>query len=248
MKYPNAAKGVKQIYYSVILSIILLVVTLVVTLLAIAAGDEGALVALVAVLAIVLLILGIACLVYEIMGAWNASKDNETFKNAFYCLIGAIVASLVGGFAGGVFGAIMSLIDGVLELVAIYLIFTGLIEFSKDLKIDDMAEKGTKYRLIYLVANIVAIVVGFVGNVLPEELSVIGYVISIVSAIISIVAFILYFLYLKGAVVMLENAKAEEPKDEWPKAEQPMAEEPKAEEPKEEAPAEEEPKDESNPE
>ena len=137
----------------------------------------------------------------------------------------------------------MSLIDGVLEAIAIYLIYTGLIELSTELKNNEMVEKGTKYRLIYLIAAIVSLIVGFVGNVLPAELSVVGYVLSIVSAIISIAAFILYFLYLKEAVPMLENAKAEQPMEE-----QPMAEEPNEEAPAEEEPKAEEPKDESNPE
>ncbi len=219
MKFPNAAKGVKQIFYAIIISIIVMALSVVGALFVLLAGEneKSPLFALAGFIGIAVLVGAIAYLVLELVGTNRASKDNDKFKTAFYCIIANLIFSIIGGFFNSnLIQDVVSVMTTALDLALAYYIFTGIIELATDIKNDVMVEKGKKFRKLYVIIFIVALILDAVAAFTDtaEGLLAISSVLSMVAGIASIAAFVLFFLYVKEAVPMLENARIVEEKKE----------------------------------
>ena len=209
--FPNAAKGIKYVYYSILLMIITLGLSIFTLLFGFFNFEDGnPLLLLVGFFVIAVAILAIVALVLELVGVFFAGKDNQTFMKAFYCIIANLVISIVSSIIGArVFSAIASVANTILNLAFIYFTILGIIELANQLGNSQMADEGQKTTKYYFILFAVSAIFDIVASIFEgiENLYFVSNIFGILSAIAGIIAFVLFFMYIKKAVTMLESAK-----------------------------------------
>ena len=209
--FPNAAKGIKYVYYSILLMIITLGLSIFTLLFGFFNFEDGnPLLLFVGFFVIAVAILAIVALVLELVGVYFAGKDNQTFMKAFYCIIANLVISIVSSIIGArVFSAIASVANTILNLAFIYFTILGIIELANQLGNSQMADEGQNTTKYYFILFAVSAIFDIVASIFEgiENLNFVSNIFSILSTIAGIIAFVLFFVYIKKAVAMLEGAK-----------------------------------------
>ena len=221
MKYPNAAKGIKKIHTSMLLSIIVALTALVTAVIGVfeyasvdkvlnsSESDLSGLAAfggLIAIVSIVSLVLLLIAYILNIVGIINASKDEQIFKLALYAEVGMLAVSVIKSFlSGNAFASgILVIVTGLLSVASNIFIIQGVRNLASNIHNYDMNKKGeTVFKIVgilLILDFILNSISSFMGGV---QMSVVAAVISGISAIISIVAFMIMFNYLSKAKNML---------------------------------------------
>lgn len=223
MQFPNAYKGISQIFTAEILTMIsgiILVIALIGAggaLDSIAAGDaavvSGGVLALAAVGGVAS-ILALIAFFMNISGISNASKDEESFKRAMIWLIIGIVASLVGSIAQStseIMAAFAGIISSLCEYMINYNVVTGIVRLAEQLDDEEVSRFGRKtVRLLTVVYGIVIFVeiLTMVLAVAVKEPSagaagIAATVIAVAAGVITVAAYLIYLRILAKARKML---------------------------------------------
>ena len=213
MRYPNAFKGVSQIYKAELIAIVAVICTGIGAILAIfgvgvadvgseAVGAGFAITGGLFVIATAVLML--VSYILNIIGVGNAAKDESGFRSAMIAIIIGIVASIVAGIFSNkeVVCLLAQLVSKICDIMVFWFCIGGirnLADKMNDRNIANKADSFTKLIIgIYVAGSVLAIIGSFVkvGGFLDGFIDVAG-------AVCSIVAYLSYLSLLKGARDML---------------------------------------------
>ena len=213
MRYPNAFKGVSQIYKAELIAILAVACTGIGAILAIfgvgvadvgseAVGAGFAITGGLFVIATAVLM--IISYVLNIIGVGNAAKDEDGFRSAMIAIIIGIIASIVAGIFSNkeVVCLIAMLFSRICDILVFWFCIGGIRSLADRMNDRAIANKADSFiRMIiglYIAGILLAIIGSFVkvGGFLDGAIDVAG-------AICSIVAYLSYMSLLKGAKEML---------------------------------------------
>ena len=213
MTFPNAFEGIKKVFLAQILALIgsgCSIIGSVTGALGLVAGSTatgvgGGLFVLAGV------VLSLLSLIFNLIGLSRASKDEETFKKAFFVSLVSLILSVIlsifsiAGIGGSVLSGLSNIITTVLGIILIAHIIKGIWSLAQKMGRNDVADKGQRL-LSFLWAAYGVTIFCYVMMLLFSSsagvLSVIG-ILSFVSGIAMIVGYILYLVHLNRAKNML---------------------------------------------
>ncbi len=222
MKFPNAAKGVRKIFSAEILSLIAALATGVAGILAVVSYssylDDNDVVF--AATSIPMIILGIAAgvlivvsAIMGIIGYSQASKDDDYFKKALYCIIIGFILSFAAnilvnqtGFLGWLC-TVFNVLSEVSHLAVVIFSVMGIMNMSANCHEPDMVRKGALIiRLISMVYTLYIIDLFVIRVFRDNDFNrVLVIALSIASMVLSVAQYILYLNYLHSAKKMLNK-------------------------------------------
>lgn len=220
MRFPNACKGLKKIFYAELISLIALVPYAVSMVLIqflpeeINENNAEMLPAeiVVTILSLVSLVLMTVAYVLNIIGYVNASKDNESFKKAMLLTIAGLVLTVVSGIMENVnaspiltntFDSMEQILDLLITLTTISGIVTLSVTYG-DLRMVDSGKALFKFLFaIYLPTLIAYVFVYMLRN--TRSAAILAVTVTFISFALNAVYSLLYLRYLYRAVNMLEE-------------------------------------------
>ena len=214
MRFPNAYKGVGQIYKAQILMLITSILMIVSGIILIAAAQnsgDGALAAAGGSIAIVLIssILMIVAFILSLLGISSAMKDEPSFRTAMICTGIGIAASVLSSIfsSNGTVSDIFNWISNVASICVTLLIIQGICVLANKLRKPEMVDKGRRLAYMLLAVRVLALVASIVSAIFEKSSGglIAAGVILIISAIIDIVSYFMYLSYLSQAKKMLEK-------------------------------------------
>lgn len=180
-RYPNAAEGLKLMFYGEIVAIIgafLGIIPLLGGLLALAGG------------------------VVSLVGLNKAGADDEGYRTAFMLTIINIIVSLVSSFAGdGVFGTLVGIVSSVLSLAVIYFVCITTANLLHSVGASELERKGNTVWTINLVCTIVSVAVMLLAYI--PIVNILAAVVGVISALVALVGYIMYLMFLNGSYKVL---------------------------------------------
>ena len=213
MKFPNAFKGVSQIYKAELISILAAVCTGIGAILAIfgvGVADVGS-EAVGAGFAITggLFVIGTAVLMVisyflNIIGVNNAAKDEEGFKRAMIAIIVGIIASVVAGIFSNneTVSLLAQLVSRICEVLVFWFCIGGIRNLANRLHNREIADKADSFTKLIVGIYAVSIVLSLIGSFIKFGNFMTG-LISVVGVVCAIVAYLSYLSLLRGAKDML---------------------------------------------
>ncbi len=220
MRFPNACKGLKKLFYAELISLIALVPYAVSMVLIqflpeeINENNAEMLPAevVVTILSLVSLVLMTVAYVLNIIGYVNASKDNESFKKAMLLTIAGLVLTVVSGIMENVnaspiltntFDSMEQILDLLITLTTISGIVTLSVTYG-DLRMVDSGKALFKFLFaIYLPTLIAYVFVYMLRN--TRSAAILAVTVTLISFALNAVYSLLYLRYLFRAVNMLEE-------------------------------------------
>ena len=209
MRFPNAYKGVVKILIGEILQLVSAVFLAFFSVLSIGAAlasavsDQmdaaklqiGQAVTIVGLIGLLLLIVGY---ILNIVGLWQAAKDEKyTFRVAFYAVLALLALSIVTGILVGLgFSAdICNLLNRVLSIALFVFTVGGIRSLAGSLKRRDMVTFGKVILIIIVAITLCSAVLAVIPS-LDGILGIVSFVLVLISAV-------LYLVYLFKARKML---------------------------------------------
>lgn len=180
--YPNAANGLKMMFWAQIVSIF------------------AAIFSSIPLIGVIGSLAGIACYVITIMGVYVAGKDDEGFKKAFILTIAALGLSLVSvilsfiPIVGGILSSIVGIITSVIGLIVKFYIITTIAGILRNIGANDVADKGRTVWNAVMFCTIAGAIISLL--MLIPIINIIASVFVVIVAIVEIIAAILYLIYL----------------------------------------------------
>ena len=195
--YPNAAGGLKLMFYAQILSIVGSVVTVLGAGMAavdVMAGGSGGLGAV----AILGLLVVIGAAVMNFLGLNKAKDDDAAYGSALMFVIAALVVSVLSNFLGGIpfVPTLLSLAGTVLNFLVVKTVCetTGNLLHSKGN--DALADRGATVAKIYFICTVISVVCT-VLSIIPI-INVLSGLVAGISGIVSLVGYVMYLTFLSG--------------------------------------------------
>ncbi|HBE15240.1 MAG TPA: hypothetical protein DCY72_03200 [Ruminococcaceae bacterium] len=226
MRFPNAAKGVKNIFTAQILMLIGAIceiigfIILVGGLMAADAtkGSNAGVAALLGgsmgsmLLLAAYSILSLIAFIMQIVGIVNAKKDEESFKSALICLIIGIVATIIGGLfmrlSRVVFALFMS-VGSLMGAFVIIFIISGCIKLADQLNRGDVSTKGSNILKMIVVIAGLSVILSIVSSFMMANVAIMvtAMILAVVSVVLSIVQYIMFLTFLSQSKKMLNEEK-----------------------------------------
>ena len=182
--YPNAARGLRLIFWSQVLPII------------------GAILSWTVILYFIGAILILVGYVMYLVGLNKAKVDDPGYATAFTLAIVELVLTIVGMFLPGVV-ILTSVISPILDLVILYLVCMTTARLAASVGRDDIARTGRTVWMINIVCTVIGVVLTLLTLVMPLAMLGVAVVISAITSIASLVGAILYIVFLYKASVAL---------------------------------------------
>ena len=219
-KFPNAAKGISNIFTAQILSLIAILATGIASILAavmiggvqvgssVAAGASG--------IGMMIFgtgagILAIIALIIDIVGVVQASKDEESFKLIIKLTIFSLIVAVVGAIISAIFrdrvimASIVNAVTDIISLICSILIIVGIGNLAIKLENNDVAERCNSLLKVILWIGILAIACRFFALFMPSTLAaVIVILLLVASLVLYFVEYILFISLLAKAKKMLQ--------------------------------------------
>ncbi|MDE6280293.1 MAG: hypothetical protein K2M15_00620 [Oscillospiraceae bacterium] len=196
--YPNAASGLKLMFWGQILSIVGALVTGLGAGLAVAdvmTGGNGG----VGVVAILGLLVVIAASVLNILGLYKAGDDDAAYRSALMFAIASLVVSVLSTFLSGIpfVPTLLSIASTVLNFLVVntVCVTTGNLLHSKGA--DGLADRGATVAKIYFICAVISVVCTVLG-IIPI-INILSGLVSAISSIVSLVGYIIYLTFLNGS-------------------------------------------------
>ena len=224
MRFPNAAKGVKNIFTAQILQLIGSICEIIGLVIVISGGatailskgsDAGLVAALsqmagASIFLIAFSVLALIAFIMQIVGIVNAKKDEESFKSALICLIIGIIAPIVGALFARVSPVIMSLCATVGNLMGLFVtifIITGIIKLADQLNNGEVSTKGSNILKIIIVIAGLSLILSIVSSFMLTNpaILVIAMILLAISLVLSLVQYIMFLTLLSQAKKMLNE-------------------------------------------
>ena len=224
MRFPNAAKGVKNIFTAQILQLIGSICEIIGLVIVISGGatailskgsDAGLVAALsqmagASIFLVAFSILALIAFIMQIVGIVNAKKDEESFKSALICLIIGIIAPIVGALFARVSPVIMSLCATVGNLMGLFVtifIITGIIKLADQLNNSEVSTKGSNILKIIIVIAGLSLILSIVSSFMLTNpaILVIAMILLAISLVLSLIQYIMFLTLLSQAKKMLNE-------------------------------------------
>ena len=213
MRYPNAYTGVSQIYRAELIAIIAFCCTGIGAILAIfgvGVADVGSeavgagFVVSGGVFVMATAVLMVVSYVMNIIGVFNAAKDESGFNSAKIAIIVGIVAAIVAGiFSRNVaLYLICLLVSRVCDILVFWFCIGGIGNLADKLNDRVMSDKADSFIKLIVGIYIAGIVLSIIGTFVTVGGFLDG-LIDVASAACSIIAFLSYLSLLSGAKNML---------------------------------------------
>lgn len=220
MRFPNACKGLKKIFFAELISLIALVPYAVSLVLIqflpeeIDKNNAEILPAEVAVtiLSILSLVMMTVAYVLNVIGYVTASKDNESFKKAMLLTIAGMVLTVVSGIMENANGNpiltnTFDSMENILDLLITLMTISGIVTLSVtygDLRMVESGKALFKFLFaIYLPTLIAYVFVYLLRN--TRSAAFLAVTVMFISFALNTVYSLLYLRYLYRAVNMLEE-------------------------------------------
>lgn len=205
MKYPNAYKGVKNIATGILLEVIIAIIGIVVVILARPGADANS-VAAAGTLGLVVLIASIVAFIFELVGLFQAKKDEGSFTTALWMILFSIIISLAGVACSFIPAAailanpICSILVDACRVVMMLSIIGGIANLAEKSNEGEFANSGRVLRMVllglFLMGLVLQIISSFVVN--PTAASIM-LAFAIIAGVVEIVADIWLVIYLLRA-------------------------------------------------
>ncbi len=220
MRFPNACKGLKKIFFAELISLIALVpyaVSLVlVQFLPEEINKNNAEIlpaeVVVTILSILSLVMMTVAYVLNVIGYVTASKDNESFKKAMLLTIAGMVLTVVSGIMENANGNpiltnTFDSMENILDLLITLMTISGIVTLSVtygDLRMVESGKALFKFLFaIYLPTLIAYVFVYLLRN--TRSAAFLAVTVTLISIALNTVYSLLYLRYLYRAVNMLEE-------------------------------------------
>lgn len=220
MRFPNACKGLKKIFFAELISLIALVpyaVSLVlIQFLPEEINKNNAEIlpaeVVVTILSILSLVMMTVAYVLNIIGYVTASKDNESFKKAMLLTIAGMVLTVVSGIMENANGNpiltnTFDSMENILDLLITLMTISGIVTLSVtygDLRMVESGKALFKFLFaIYLPTLIAYVFVYLLRN--TRSAAILAVTVTFISFALNTVYSLLYLRYLYRAVNMLEE-------------------------------------------
>ena len=216
MTYPKAYKGVKKVFIGEILEVIASLLTVVSAVLAAVAasgqGGDGMTAALlgIATAAGVLAILGF---VLQMVGLFQAGKDEYSFRTAFWTVIVIILLTITQTTltlipnVPSVLIRVIEVVTGIAAIFVTLFVLSGICTLADKLHDEKMYRFGRFLTwvvvILYAVTTLLGLVPVFFGN--AEWANNVAAVLAVVASVSELVAYVLIFIYIGKAVKMLKK-------------------------------------------
>ena len=220
MRFPNACKGLKKIFFAELISLIALVPSAVSLVLIqflpeeIDKNNAEILPAevVVTILSILSLVMMTVAYVLNVIGYVTASKDNESFKKAMLLTIAGMVLTVVSGIMENANGNpiltnTFDSMENILDLLITLMTISGIVTLSVtygDLRMVESGKALFKFLFaIYLPTLIAYVFVYLLRN--TRSAAILAVTVTFISFALNTVYSLLYLRYLYRAVNMLEE-------------------------------------------
>lgn len=220
MRFPNACKGLKKIFFAELISLIALVpyaVSLVLIQFLPEEIDKNNAEMLpaevvVTILSILSLVMMTVAYVLNVIGYVTASKDNESFKKAMLLTIAGMVLTVVSGIMENANGNpiltnTFDSMENILDLLITLMTISGIVTLSVtygDLRMVESGKALFKFLFaIYLPTLIAYVFVYLLRN--TRSAAFLAVTVTLISIALNTVYSLLYLRYLYRAVNMLEE-------------------------------------------
>lgn len=220
MRFPNACKGLKKIFFAELISLIALVPYAVSLVLVqflpeeINKNNAEMLPAevVVTILSILSLVMMTVAYVLNVIGYVTASKDNESFKKAMLLTIAGMVLTVVSGIMENANGNpiltnTFDSMENILDLLITLMTISGIVTLSVtygDLRMVESGKALFKFLFaIYLPTLIAYVFVYLLRN--TRSAAFLAVTVTFISFALNTVYSLLYLRYLYRAVNMLEE-------------------------------------------
>ena len=213
MRYPNAYKGVSQIYKAELIAILAVICTCIGAILAIfgvgvadvgseAVGAGFAITGGLFVIATAVLM--IVSYILNIVGVGNAAKDEVGFRSAMIAIIIGIVASIVSGiFANKEIVCLLAqLVSRVCDIMVFWFCISGISNLADKMNDRAVANKADSFTKLIIGIYVAGIVLAIIGSFVKSGGFLDGFI-DVAGSVCSIVAYLSYLSLLKGAKDML---------------------------------------------
>jgi hypothetical protein len=213
MRYPNAFKGVSQIYKAELIAILAVICTGIGAILAIfgvgvadvgseAVGKGFAITGGLFVIATAVLM--IVSYILNIIGVGNAAKDESGFRSAMIAIIIGIVASIVAGIFSNkeVVCLLAQLVSKICDIMVFWFCIGGIRNLADKMNDRNIANKADSFTKLIIGIYIAGIVLAIIGSFVKAGGFLDGFI-DVAGAVCSIVAYLSYLSLLKGARDML---------------------------------------------
>lgn len=220
MRFPNACKGLKKIFFAELISLIALVpyaVSLVlIQFLPEEINKNNAEIlpaeVVVTILSILSLVMMTVAYVLNVIGYVTASKDNESFKKAMLLTVAGMVLTVVSGIMENANGNpiltnTFDSMENILDLLITLMTISGIVTLSVtygDLRMVESGKALFKFLFaIYLPTLIAYVFVYLLRN--TRSAAILAVTVTFISFALNTVYSLLYLRYLYRAVNMLEE-------------------------------------------
>ena len=213
MRYPNAFKGVSQIYKAELIAILAVICTGIGAILAIfgvgvadvgseAVGKGFAITGGLFVIATAVLM--IVSYILNIIGVGNAAKDESGFRSAMIAIIIGIVASIVAGIFSNkeVVCLLAQLVSKICDIMVFWFCIGGIRNLADKMNDRNIANKADSFTKLIIGIYVAGIVLAIIGSFVKVGGFLDGFI-DVAGAVCSIVAYLSYLSLLKGARDML---------------------------------------------
>ena len=213
MRYPNAFKGVSQIYKAELIAILAVVCTGIGAILAIfgvgvadvgseAVGKGFAITGGLFVIATAVLM--IVSYILNIIGVGNAAKDESGFRSAMIAIIIGIVASIVAGIFSNkeVVCLLAQLVSKICDIMVFWFCIGGIRNLADKMNDRNIANKADSFTKLIIGIYVAGIVLAIIGSFVKAGGFLDGFI-DVAGSICSIIAYLSYLSLLKGARDML---------------------------------------------
>ncbi len=220
MPYSNAYKGVKKIFSAQIISLIgtaVLLLFSIISIFVLAAVNNGSSVSspgpgsvLNLLIPVCSGVLVLVCFILELIGVIQAKADEPSFIKALIFLIVSFVLNLLSIVFpnNSIVRNIFSVISTAVGFAATLFIVRSIQVLARKLARDDVERNGRVFIRLFLISTILVLVTGilliFAAAVSNSVLTSITNYVAPLSGILTIVASIVYLVFLRRAVRMLE--------------------------------------------
>ena len=213
MRYPNAFKGVSQIYKAELIAILAVICTGIGAILAIfgvgvadvgseAVGKGFAITGGLFVIATAVLM--IVSYILNIIGVGNAAKDESGFRSAMIAIIIGIVASIVAGIFSNkeVVCLLAQLVSKICDIMVFWFCIGGIRNLADKINDRNIANKADSFTKLIIGIYVAGIVLAIIGSFVKAGGFLDGFI-DVAGAVCSIIAYLSYLSLLKGARDML---------------------------------------------
>ncbi len=148
------------------------------------------------------------------LGYTRAAKDEPEFKKAVGCTIALGALTVFGSvfkIPNGTLSTIFSSAGTIVEMFIIIFSLSGIVNISAGCDRTDMVDRGDRLLKIMIATYIISAMDALVIRIfeLSSQARIISVLFGTVDLIISLIQYVLYILYLKQSVKMIEAVNGE---------------------------------------